>query len=495
MAAAIRKEINNGPLVIKQTREKGHARVIALVTQLCLFMFTLLLTTGATRDGNWDDFIFWCRYGTVVAIASILLYAAVVGRFMTPMMLVMLSFVSFQFGIPILYGFIGDFTNWYVQSLQTSYLVAGTAFTVVCMQAFVLGASFAHQRKSLGRKPNALISSVWLSDSRAVTKIAAIGFVAMGIVAFPRAIMFLKTSLVSGIRGARAAYELGGIENIARGLFVPFGLILLVYLPKGRNRNSVFAVLALYSLLAAFSGDRTEGLTLMTVLVFYLFGNGTSIRSSIVKSMGIFMALLAITWMLVFIASARVGGSTSGISIGDSIVSALNEMGFNSLTIGFQMSITNSVSYGLGYLSSLSSLIPTSLDFFGFKTITDAINPVNQYYEVMGYRYNWASFGLGYSLVAESYSNFGYFGWVAIALLGALVEKLMGWNGNARFERYLSLVFLWSFLTLPRRSTAWLVNSFEWNLLFMALILWLWYKLYSTRRPAITCGQKGGTAQ
>ena len=314
-------------------------------------------------------------------------------------------------------------------------------------------------------------------------------FVVMGIIVIPRAVMFLDTSAAMGIAAARDAYDMGSIENIARGLFVPSGLLMLAYLRKSTKRSIVLAVMWIYALIVVFSGDRTEGLTLVVTLLFFSFGmegvweqgQKTPKRANLLRPIIIVLSAFAILWLLVTVASIRVGGEASFMSVGDVVVSAFDEMGFNFLTICFQTQIAGDFSYGLTYLTSLSTLIPSSLDFAGIKDLTSAVDPTTQYYAAMSAQYPWASFGLGYTLVAESYVNFGYYGWPMLLLTGMVIEWLIQGTDGTRFGRYLSLVFLWSFLTLPRRQTTWLVNSFEYDLIFMLLILWAWHSIAKGR--------------
>ena len=474
--------------------------MLSCLFQMMLMVVTLFFVLTVGAGSSWDSFIFWCRYGTVAAVGALILYAYEVDRFLTPMMLVMVSFVVFQFGIPILYGFAGgDYSNYYVGFLSTDLLTQGAAFTAVCIQSFVFGASVAHGTGARRTRTchGGFFEKPFLSDVKSVTQIAGIGFVMTGIVAIPRALMFFLTSLASGIGTARSTYELGGIENIARGFFVPLGLLLLVYLPKGRRRNLVFAVLFVYSALAALSGDRTEGLTLMVALVYFMFGTGPNRDHKATRTIALVAGLLVIVWLLVFVANTRVGGSGSGISLADALASALNEMGFNALTVDFEIANEPKTTYGLSYLVALTSLIPNSLDFAGLKDALDFLNPTSNYYMTMGYQYKWATFGLGYSLIAESYVNFGYFGFLAIGVIGAVMERLMNWGGDTPFERYLSLVFLWSFLTLPRRQMTWLVNAFEYDLLFVLLILWVWHSFIVAHGKTTTQQQptrQGGEA-
>lgn len=458
-----------------------HGKIISVLAQLTLLLVSVVLIASGTGHSDWNSFLFWCRYGTFVSLATFVFYAFAVGGVLRPMSIVIISFVAFQFGIPILYGFVPGYSNWYAGYLNVASLTEGACYTVVCIQAFVLGASLLHSRKSELKGYGSFCRRPFLTDSAAVEQVSTVGFILTGLIAVPRSLLFFLTSSSSGIAAARSAYETDSLENLARGFFIPFGLLLLVYLPKGAKRNAVFGTLCVYSLLAALAGDRTEGLTLMVALAFWLFGGGSQGRMTAGKKVGLVVAGVAIVWLLAFIADVRMGGTAEGLGLGAALVSALEEMGFNSLTIGFQMQLSGEPTWGLSYLASLGTLIPASLDFAGINDLAAAVNPVNQYYAAMGNTYSWASFGLGYSLIAESYVNFGWFGWIAIAVIGAALERLLHWDISSPFGKYLSLVFLWSFLTLPRRQLTWLANAFEYDLLFVLVILWTWYSLVKAR--------------
>lgn len=486
---AITYKTVGGPSARHLTRLHAAAsrKILFVLLQIALITFSLVLMGTQAVGADWEGYLFWCRYGLAVLLVSIASYAGIAGRVITPSLFILMAFVAFQFGIPILCGIVEDYSNYYMQYLNNSTLTGGAAYTVVCLQALTLGMSLVHGRSAKGLL--GLGKRSFLSDVGPAVQAAMVVFVVMGIIVIPRAVMFLDTSAAMGIAAARDAYDMGSIENIARGLFVPSGLLMLAYLRKSTKRSIVLAVMWIYALIVVFSGDRTEGLTLVVTLLFFSFGmegvweqgQKTPKRANLLRPIIIVLSAFAILWLLVTVASIRVGGEASFMSVGDVVVSAFDEMGFNFLTICFQTQIAGDFSYGLTYLTSLSTLIPSSLDFAGIKDLTSAVDPTTQYYAAMSAQYPWASFGLGYTLVAESYVNFGYYGWPMLLLTGMVIEWLIQGTDGTRFGRYLSLVFLWSFLTLPRRQTTWLVNSFEYDLIFMLLILWAWHSIAKGR--------------
>ncbi len=453
-------------------------RILSCLMQGLLICVSSLLAGGAVQHVSWNAYIAWCRYGTLIVIADVILFYYASGRFISSMMLIIFAFIAFQFGIPILYAFDSRYSNWYMQFVELPYLIAGVIYTVFCIQFFILGASICSYSASEGKR-KLLFDAPFLTDVSSVTNIAFIGFIATGLIAIPRAALFLRMSLTAGIGVARMTYPTGGIVNIARGLFIPFGLLLLVYLPNNRRKRIVASLLIIYSLLSALAGDRTEGLTLMACLVLYfLFSSKTQTQfTPFVRGIILFAAGAALLWLLSVIAQIRMGYSARGMSIGNSIEAALGEMGFNSLTISFQMQVAPQHTYGLSYLSSLTTLIPTSVDVAGINQAVAKFAAASNYQSVMEQNYSWATFGLGYSLIAESWVNFGFAGCLAISVIGGFISRLLSVNSESLFGRYMSFVFLWAFLTLPRRDIGWLLNALEWDFLIILLCLWVSYSL------------------
>lgn len=326
-------------------------------------------------------------------------------------------------------------------------------------------------------------SHIWresfISNEKSVIQVSLVFFVITGLIAIPRALLFLRDSVSSGIATARLNYASNPFINIIRGLFVPFGFLLISYLPRSHKRNAICGVLLVYALISAIAGDRTEGLTLVVCLAFFLYSNQKDNNTShFLKICGFILIGFIVLWLLSIIAQIRVGNSARGMSITDGITSAIGEMGFNSLTIDFQIQHIHWFSHGVSYLASLTELIPNSFDIAGIKDSVASIYAPNVYATVMASNYDWArTFGLGYSLIAESYFNFGYAGCIAIGIIGAIIQRLLSIYNDSSFGRYCSIVFLWSFLTLPRRDIGWLINAFEWDLLVVMLILWVWYSV------------------
>ena len=99
-------------------------------------------------------------------------------------------------------------------------------------------------------------------------------------------------------------------------------------------------------------------------------------------------------------------------------------------------------------------------------------------------------------MIAESSYNFGSFGFIVIGLFGFAIQRLIQipLSGSAKFSKYLSLVLLWSFITIPRRGFEFAVNSLEYDILFMVLIMWLSANLSKNRarsssRKALSRGE------
>ena len=87
------------------------------------------------------------------------------------------------------------------------------------------------------------------------------------------------------------------------------------------------------------------------------------------------------------------------------------------------------------------------------------------------------TFGLGYSLNAEAYSNFGQLGFIWIFILSIIVARWLSEpNFNSKknkFSQYCGLSLLYIWFTMPRRSCYYVLNFIVYYVLIMGFALLL----------------------
>ena len=103
------------------------------------------------------------------------------------------------------------------------------------------------------------------------------------------------------------------------------------------------------------------------------------------------------------------------------------------------------------------------------RTITDTVN------EGWLTEYTKASFGVGYSLTAEAYFNFAWFGVIAIFFIGVIVALILNCTKEklSPFRYYVQMSMTYALFTLPRRGIYDLFNY----LFYFVFVFWLLRKI------------------
>ena len=135
---------------------------------------------------------------------------------------------------------------------------------------------------------------------------------------------------------------------------------------------------------------------------------------------------------------------------------------------------------GKSYLHALVCLIPSSLDLTGLVEFCKQSSPEQwialQLHKSFGITFD---YGVGYSVIAESFYNFGNFGWLSVLIQGYIIQRILSikFDGNDKFGMYIKLIMLWALTTYPRRSFYTLEKALEYNVIMIIGIIWICWKL------------------
>lgn len=77
--------------------------------------------------------------GTVISLICWAVVILISGSFFSNISFIYISFVLFQFGIPILYATENDYNNFYVSLFTVDTLNNGAIFSIFCIETFTLG--------------------------------------------------------------------------------------------------------------------------------------------------------------------------------------------------------------------------------------------------------------------------------------------------------------------------------------------------------------------
>ncbi len=256
----------------------------------------------------------------------------------------------------------------------------------------------------------------------------------------------------------------GAIFRVLGDYYVPSLIILLIYYESAkRHRFLIYGVsFATVCLPPLIIGGRTNAVIMiaMLALIYVLFNK---IRFKQVLLLTVIAGVLVIG--LVFIRNMR---STEGTieSIKDientsaesdnfPLFSVISEMGFSFYpivkTIDIKAENGEEFLYGKSFLWSFATVIP-NINFWKIHPAKKNADMSKWITEKLGFTY-----GIGYALIAESYANFGFFGFAFMFLYGFLILKLFRYatirNVNYNLiKTVVALVFLWFIIRTVRNS-------------------------------------------
>lgn len=259
----------------------------------------------------------------------------------------------------------------------------------------------------------------------------------------------------------------------------PFAIAYLFYCSDPKRRRICVAMLAIFYAMTAFYGDRTTGIAGLLVLMFAFYIKEEDVKKRkkwvIVGAIGC-VALIVFIW---FISIFRSNGSFSLSGVANIFLSVFKELGFSCVPLLAVMKIvptSESFFYGKGYAYSVvGGIIPSSLDFTG--TISAITERAHVFENVWQTQYLPFDFGLGFSLNAESYMNFGWYGLISVFLICLVVlyflNKYQKYEEDEVFYKYVSCILLFAWSTLARRDSYYVWKALTYCVLLIEVFVLL----------------------
>lgn len=439
-------------------------------------VYTIILLSKRSYFVDMAVVRYVCISAFVVLALEVLASYRISNVFLTPSILFLMAFYVFQNGQLLLLALGIDFNSFYINTLNQytqdvaiyssiSSVVAGYA-CLICTK----------ENCSIENKIEPINYSIDKLNPDRVAQIAYVGFIGTTLIAVP--LVFVKFFFVR-IGGYTAVRNLESsipsIVNFLEYMFFPFVLLIQIYDKQKRsNIAAVFAVIWL--ILTALCGDRTTGIAGLAVLAY--------LRMSILshpKRGNLFKTLIIAVLLLIFIDISyivRTRGSFSDLSIGLGLFTGfLSELGFSCFPLYTMMHTVpqyEGFRYGIGYLFSfIGGMIPSFIDPTG--TIRN-VNAQAHIFEAWHSRYfSQYSFGFGFSLNAESYINFGWFGLIGIFIVCLIVFHFLGGshikNSKSNWALYRMCVLLFLWFTLPRRDSYYIWKAISYALIIMQIYI------------------------
>ena len=301
-------------------------------------------------------------------------------------------------------------------------------------------------------------------------KLKGIGLFLFVISAYPY-ISETITSMISSIAfGYGSTYGIGrvGLDNmnaIIGGFFIPSIICLFIVYKDNKLKRTFLLLLMIVIIVMNLTIGRRSYAVILLCLVLVMYNylvRRFSRRYLLVGMLGgfIFLQLLAT------IAETRTESHSVSLSEfkmqDNAAIDAIAEMGLSQMCLIKTMEIVpqhDSYRYGKSYIYSLTTIIPN----LGFWKVHPAKTEANMS-EWLTNKID-VSFGTGFSMCAEAWVNFGYWGVFLFLIFGRVLGNLFGRidvsivEGRLAFLAFLLIMF-WFCMILPRNSFISVVRSF-----------------------------------
>ena len=337
--------------------------------------------------------------------------------------------------------------------------------------------------------------SYTISDPHLLKAIKTTGFILFFFSIIPflyNIIPMVKNSVMYGYGYIYSnSQELDGVFGYLSTFFIP-SLFILLFSEKQSKPKSFFIlfVLLLISLLYLIIGTRSTALRIIiSLIVFYNFFINKIKWKKAIKFIPIVIVILIIIPTVHQFRSEsnksissfkEVINSTLSSTDNNFVVQSISELGFSSYSFILTERVIPSrinYQYGKSYLASIMMLIPSPLmggySFAQFASLDVWLQKVHN-----------MSYGPGFSIIAETYYNFGwYFGSIFTVFISMLFSYMFNIHSSDKNKntvfKLLSFVFFYSSLVRARFPFHGTVR----NIFYMYFCIYiLIYLIYNNRK-------------
>ncbi|HAT4309611.1 TPA: O-antigen polysaccharide polymerase Wzy [Clostridium perfringens] len=461
-----------------------NKKIIAIIVQIILLIATLIFFYQFNCTNN-NNLKLLCNVVTLEFIFCILIYYYCSGTFICGYTFFIISFFIFQFGQYMLYGLGIDYGFYVINRYSFEILNSSLKFSTVSLLMFNLGVLVTINDKLKWTKIDLnLFSSNCIKIF--IKKLFIISLV-----------IVLPITIIQGIKGWSLGYsefrnlEFLGVFSILELVFVPISILTMLCEKNKKKIIFIKVILVIYSMFVLFTGDRTNGIATIIVIILYdiLENKCLNTKVNFKNKIKLVTIVISIVILIPTVANLR-GVENKGLDDianvveeikGGFLVDTLGEMGYSiSPMLMVKQIMPNVIEFKLGesYFATFLSLIPNSLDFTG---VVERMIPKVSLDLWLQNQYG-LNFGAGFSIIAEAYYNFGQLGVLAMFVIGVLVGKLIAYNKSSVpkgiFDKYVKIVMVYALFTLGRRQFYFLFKQYIYIVLMIILILYLYKKIF-----------------
>ncbi|MFG6496245.1 O-antigen polysaccharide polymerase Wzy [Fictibacillus sp. UD] len=430
------------------------------------------------------DIYFFSVLGIFSYVLACVLWKRTTGVLYSPYIMFLTSFVIFQFGQAILFVFGLEYERYNLFNLyRPEDILKAIIYTLLSISMFNLGALLTNLKKKLFDKEN-------VSRAKQVATISAMKQVGLFLVTItaPLTIYFSIYRAVMALKygyGIIYSYNFGtnDVTQLLESLFLPSMYMFIIANTSNKKLCKLLClILCLYALLTLLTGSRT--IFIMIILSVLWLWNILINPFKVKSILGLLIFGFFLVILIPSIAELRSMDNKSISNYFDAfsnstkenpVVKTVGELGGSMgvlLMIKQFMPEAVSFQFGQSYFFAIFSLIPNFFNFMG------PIHPSREHamLDLWLQNYLGLSYGPGFSMVAESYYNFGWGGIFLFVFWGFLFGKILGYKKyenliNHPLKLFIIISVISTCFTLPRIHTLLFVRTIIYYVLIPCLII------------------------
>ena len=294
----------------------------------------------------------------------------------------------------------------------------------------------------------------------------------------------IQDYIVGRLYGYGAIYEqnTNRLAEVLSDFFVP-GMLILYYVSNlMKSKRLPVTILALVTIVLPplLIGGRSNAVIVMSIFgIIFVMSRKLNIKKVLLIGMAAYFLIIVLN--MAGKVRATTGSGSSAIrdsyallqtSDENPVIETIQEMGWSMYPLALTIDLVparHGYMYGASYFWSMFSLVPN----LGFWSIHPSRKHEASAYvqEKSGFLY-----GIGYSLIAESYTNLGVFGFIIMYFLGLLYTKVFAFiNKDSYYSKEIlfivSILFLLFSIKGVRNSSLNIVRYLFYYILPIYLIL------------------------
>lgn len=468
----------------------GYIGIIALLVML---LIVLLFTADNYNSILFSDFIYSCKVCAAVITVSGIILINLQNNIFTIANISYAVFMMFQFGIPFLYVINPDYYNFYTTLFDEKILNNSVIYTTLCILFWCMGIIVCISNCDSRRYKILFSRFPIMNDAQYIRRILKYLIVITGLIVIPLFTYYAFLTLQNGFsQEIRRMLSSNALFRFGNAFFLPACILYRCYSTRMYCRiikaiDIPFLYICGASLII---GDRTTGISWLLVFFYDIYSNYQGKRNKVILDILLCLGIFLVGILSAFIAYNRVASTGEQMGILEIMRAGIftriiEELGFNFYSISFvNLFVPSSYDYqyGLSYIYSFLSLIPSTFDFWGVKE--NIVNPTQ--WLLLANHSEFGSlldFGTGFSFIAETYMNFTWLGCAVSFIMPLFLRNIFGpYIVSNNWERYVLLIFIFILITFPRRSLVESLVVVEYAIFFLGLYFIITWQIFGRHK-------------